>query len=243
MTGPSVFGAGWEEGKAAALYRPFIHAYATSTLMGENTPSNAGSAWQWPRYATAEYRRSGAFGATKGNRWTSGAKPEAGPWQSFVQLVYNGRQRPISAGPDSADAEYLAARAALERVWREHGQSETEYGGLSFFYDQHFLPAAQNATGLLIGRSPMPIASVVSGNASDGSSRLALRTFRPLRSGGAIRYTLDGCAVTASSAVYREALALGADATLRAATFEPLLTPSRELAWTTQESAHGRQVK
>ena len=126
MTGPSVFGAGWEEGKAAALYRPFIHAYATSTLMGENTPSNAGSAWQWPRYATAEYRRSGAFGATKGNRWTSGAKPEAGPWQSFVQLVYNGRQRPISGGPDSADAEYLAARAALERVWREHGQSDGE---------------------------------------------------------------------------------------------------------------------
>ena len=40
---------GWEEGKAAALYRPFIHAYATSTLMGENTPSDVRSAWQWPR--------------------------------------------------------------------------------------------------------------------------------------------------------------------------------------------------
>ena len=222
---------GWEEGKAAALYRPFIHAYATSTLMGENTPSDDGSAWQWPRFATAGYRHSGTFGAMKGNRWKAASPALDGtPWQDFVQLVYNGRERPISGGPDTPDSKYLAARSQLERVWREHGQSETEYGSESFFYDQYYLPAAQNATGFFIGRSPMPIGSSGSVEVArgKGSKSFILHSFRPLRAGGTIRYTTDGTAVTKSSAVYSGPLS-PPRATLRAVTFEPELTPSREL--------------
>ena len=224
---------GREEGKAAALYRPFIHAYATSTLMGEGTPSEDGSAWQWPRFATAQYRHSGAFGAMKGSKWKWQAESPApdGPWQDFVQLVFNGRERPVSGGPDATDSKYLGARSQLERVWREHGQSETQYGGESFFYDQYYLPAAQNETELFIGRSPMPIGLVeaIRDKDSTQSQKLTLRAFRSLRPGGIIRYTTDGTAVTKTSAVYSGPLSPAPRATLRAVSFEPELTPSREL--------------
>jgi hypothetical protein len=58
-----------EEGIPAAQYRPFIHAYADATLMGEGMISNDGVGWQWPRYCTSQFRKSNAFGAVKGNKW------------------------------------------------------------------------------------------------------------------------------------------------------------------------------
>lgn len=239
---------GREESKAAALYRPFIHAYATSTLMGENTPSSDGVMWRWPRYATAGYRRSGSFGAIKGNRWTSPTIMKDKPWQSFVQLVYNGRQRPASDELNLGESQYLAARLSLQRLWEQHGRSRTpgnntEIPGPNSFFDQYYLPAAQNLTQLMIGRSPMPIAVCTCEESSHNhcnrsSGLLHLRTMRPLitHAGDQIglRYTIDSSEVTSSSTLYRGPLRLSnftGNTVVRAVSFEPSLTPSRELTW------------
>ena len=244
---------GREESKAAALYRPFIHAYATSTLMGENTPSSDGVRWRWPRYGTAGYRRSGSFGAIKGNRWTSPTEIKDKPWQSFVQLVYNGRQRPASDELNVGDSDYLAARLSLQRLWEQHGRSQAPGDSTAIsgrktdtFFDQYYLPVAQNLTQLMIGRSPMPIAVCTCEESSrihcNRSTRLLhLHTMRPLlplhlHAGHQVglRYTTDSSKVTPSSTLYRGPLRLSnfaSDTVLRAVSFEPDLTPSRELTW------------
>ena len=128
---------------------------------------------------------------------------------------------------------YLAARSELERVWREHGQNESKYGGLSTFYDQYFLPRIQNLTGMHICRSPMPIASTpVPGK----HKAITLSTFRPLR--GKIHYTTNGSAVTEKSLVYSGAtIQLPTGAVLRAVAFEPGLTRSRELKVKTDDTS------
>ena len=38
-----------EVGSAPAEFRPFIHTYATTTLMGEGERSSAGANWSWAR--------------------------------------------------------------------------------------------------------------------------------------------------------------------------------------------------
>jgi hypothetical protein len=232
---------GREEGKPTAFYRPVLHAYATSTLMGENTHTNSGVAWQWPRYATAQFRRSNAFGAIKAeNSWYGpGISPPANVVNSdLVQLVYGGRDRPSHVNY----SEYLSAKGLLEQVWQQHGAESPDT-----FYDQYYLPAAQNATGLLIGRSPMPLASVehvdmdgvgkgrgTQGGVADTTPQVlvSLRTYgRTLRAGGAIRYTVDGTAVTESSQAYpAQALHMPEGTLLRATTFEMGLDRSRELS-------------
>ena len=67
-------------------------------------------------------------------------------------LVYGGRQR-----QSQASARYNVVLEQLAQVWREYGSGSASQ---ETFYEQYYLPAAQNATGLLIGRSPMPIATV-----------------------------------------------------------------------------------
>ena len=106
------------------------------------------------------------------------------------------------------------------------------------------MPTAQNLTQLMIGRSPMPIAVCTCeegiGPCGNRSSRqvLHLRTLLPLLArpvaAGGLRYTLDGGAVTASSALYRGPLRLSEfpnTTVVRAVSFEPGLTHSRELTW------------
>ena len=75
--------------------------------------------------------------------------------QDLVSLVFNGRDRPGLAGYD----RYLDALHTLEGVYKAH-YAEATVGLVSTFYDQYYLPAAQNITGLRIGRSAMPIAKV-----------------------------------------------------------------------------------
>ena len=97
--------------------------------------------------------------------------------------------------------------------------------GPLFCNSRYYLPTAQNITGLFLGRTPMPIATT-------GKRRsVALATFRPLRSRGVIRYTIDGTEVTGSSAAYSGVAIVtpvGA-AVVRAKAYEAGLSPSREL--------------
>ena len=247
--------------------------------MGENTPYSGGTDWQWPRFATAQYRHSNAFGAMKGNRCAYPKPPTAhssragtvladsavwivcprlptgkGPGisppapavrQDLIGLLYGGRERPISGGPDTPDSVYLYTRAQLKAVWQEHGQNDSSVGGASSFYDQYYLPAAQNLTGLYLGRAPMPILSPgepedESSSSNRSSNGIALHTFRALRQGGKLRYTTDGSAVSASSLVYngRQIVIPTGSRLVRAASYEPKLSPSRELFVSIGSSTH-----
>ena len=50
-----------------STFRPFLHSYATATLMAEGIENSDGLAWQWPRYAVSQFRKSNAFGGCKCN--------------------------------------------------------------------------------------------------------------------------------------------------------------------------------
>lgn len=222
-----------EEAMPAAEYRPFLHAYADATLMGESMISNAGESWQWPRYCTSQFRKSNAFGAVKGNKWNgTGSMANLGPTkqpvtQDFVSLVYGGRDR----GGNVGYSQYLSALAQLHKVWVQHYAGATsEDGLLSTFYDQYYLPAVHNITGVRVGRAPMPIAS----SASDGKISLSCHKDSSMHK---IRYTLDGSAVTEHSQLYIGTITRPAGALLRAVTFAEDLDPSRELVVTDKDMA------
>jgi hypothetical protein len=135
-----------------AEYRPFLHTWATSVLMGEGVESYQGLAWNWPQAAVAQFRRSNAFGAMDGTRWRGEGLGLGNENQDLVQLVFNGRERPGLAGYYS---KYMDALMAMKQLWLNYGKNSP-----STFYDQYFLPAVRNATGLALGRSPMPILSL-----------------------------------------------------------------------------------
>ena len=105
-------------------------------------------------------------------------------------------------------------------------------GLVSTFYDQYYLPAAQNITGLRIGRAAMPIprAAVSASAASKG----VLLELMPMAAGkGAqIYFTMDGSAVTPRLDRRYESgqiLSVPAGVTLRAVSYADGLEPSREL--------------
>ena len=209
-----------EEGIPAAQYRPFLHAYADATLLGEGMISNDGENWQWPRYCTSQFRKSNAFGAVKGNKWNGTGIEKLPVAQDLISLLYNGRDRPGNAG--YAD-HYLSALSKLEQVWKQY-YSRATTGLVSTFYDQYYLPAVQNITGIRVGRSPMPIASVSQGEASLSLMEMAAGT------GAKIRYTVDGSAPSSTSPFYGgEAVPTPVGMVLRAVTFAEGLDPSREL--------------
>jgi hypothetical protein len=211
-----------EVGASPAEYRPFIHAYSTATLMGEGESSaGVGQDWSWPRYCTSQFRKSNAFGAVKGTAWSGpGISPPAAPVnQDLVSLVYNGRDRPGQAGFSTV---YLKALHTLESLWHSHGRlpDGTTPGT---FYDQYYLPAAQNCTGMLVGRSPMPVATV---------TRLVVRLATHQAFQGVadvVRYTVDGTTVTATSPVYSAPFGAHGGTTVRAKVYRGALAPSREL--------------
>ena len=112
---------------------------------------------------------------------------------------------------------------------------------------RYYLPAAQNLSGLQIGRSPMPIATLQSyptleatmANASLVSDTAAVVTLSTFTFGNGsaasetiIRYTLDGSAPSQSAGkLYSagERLRVGTGARLRAVSEQTGLAPSREL--------------
>ena len=100
--------------------------------------------------APAGFCRSNTFGAIKGSGWTGPGVHASLPddRQDLAQLILNGRERP---GLNGYSAQYTAL-ATLKRVWLEHGATDPDN-----FYDQYYLPAEQSATGLMLGRSPMPV--------------------------------------------------------------------------------------
>lgn len=214
-----------EEGILPAQYRPFLHAYADATLMAEGMISNDGVKWQWPRYCTSQFRKSNTFGSVKGNKW-NGTGMESNPGvQDLVSLLFGGRDRPGLPGYD----QYLQTLHALEVIWQQHYADSTD-GFESTFYDQYYLPAAQNLTGLRIGRAPMPIAKQQQRN---GLVSLELMTMAE-NTGAQIHYTLDATAVRPQSALYTAGLKLRVPpgGMLRAASYATGLDRSRELTFT-----------
>ena len=197
-----------------STFRPFLHSYATATLMAEGVVNTDGLGWQWPRYAVSAFRKSNAFGGCKCTGWRGPGISAPAPADSYelAQLVYGGRQR-----QSQTSAAYDSVLDELETVWREHGQAA---GGT--FYDKYYLPVAQNATGLRIGRSPMPIATTI------GGTNVKLSVFAASTS-AQIRYTVDGSAPSRSSTVYTSTLALAAGTQLRAVSDTSGLDLSREL--------------
>ena len=197
-----------EVGSAPAEYRPFIHSYATATLMGEGEKSNVGTNWSWARYCASQFRKSNAFGSIKGTGWTGPgiSAPNVGN-QDLVQLVLGGRERP---GLPGYSERYLPTLRELQTVWRAHGDPKGENGNeVGSFYDQFYLPAVLDLTKAelgqySVGRSPMPIATVLpSPGADSGHRRIQLEIFRSNASNGdALRYTTDGMEVSDQSTLY-----------------------------------------
>ena len=68
--GTLIFHDTLHHGMPVAEFRPFLHTYATATLMSEGVHSSNGTSWQWPRYAVSQFRRSNAFGDGVYSHWT-----------------------------------------------------------------------------------------------------------------------------------------------------------------------------
>jgi hypothetical protein len=217
--------------RPVAEFRAFLHTYATALYMGEGVKSNAGIDWSWPKAATAQYRRSNSFGALDMEPAWYGPGINLSSTrdsQDLVPLLYNGRQCPDSSTTDGLAgfiSNYLPALEKLKEVWLEHGKGKNNTAS---FYDQFYLPAAQNITGLMLGRSPMPIATPATMAAVTGIV-VQLYTF-----GGDVpmRYTLDGSAPSDNGILYSDAKALSIPrgGHLRAISERIGLAPSRELS-------------
>jgi hypothetical protein len=122
---------------------------------------------------------------------------------------------------------YLSTLAQLKAIWEQHYAGSTS-GHVSTFYDQYWLPASQNLTGLRVGRAPMPIPTTL----ADPSSHVSLTLMSMAADTDAtIRYTLDNSIVTPQSSECHRGvkIRIPAGATLRAVTFAAGLDPSREL--------------
>jgi hypothetical protein len=230
-----------EVGGAPAEYRPFIHAYATTTLMGEGEKSNAGTNWSWARYCASQFRKSNAFGSIKGTGWTGPgiSAPNSVGNQDLVQLVLGGRERP---GLPGYSERYLPALRELEAVWRAHGDPNGKSSkGVDAFYDQYYLPAVLNLTNVElghygVGRSPMPIASLMPLSGADSGQahkHVQLVIFRSdVSNEDTMRYTTDGTEVTYQSTVYTGIpIEVATGAVVRARNYRGAggMPPSREL--------------
>lgn len=109
--------------------------------------------------------------------------------RDLVELVYGGRVgNPGWVGEPQYTTSYLPALRRLEKVWLEHGRKGSDVGS---FYDQFYLPTVLNATGVIVGRSPMPIARVVTTEDNRTTVSVWLSIFGQVDD-TQIMYTLDG---------------------------------------------------
>ncbi|MEO1450735.1 MAG: chitobiase/beta-hexosaminidase C-terminal domain-containing protein, partial [Bacteroidota bacterium] len=201
-----------QSGVAAAAFRPFIYSYATSTYMGENAPAS-GEDWAWARYAMGQYRRSNAFGVTKGDGWVGFEGVE----KYLIGLVWGGRGRAFITGYDSV---YMPILTQLKTLWQSYGDDP-------HFFDRYYHPEAQLLTGFKIGRTGMPI--FVFDSLSGGQINLALSSWTPAAT---IHYTLDGTIPDAGSPIYQAAIDLSNVDTLRAIALHPEYEESAVAIWT-----------
>ena len=105
--------------------------------------------------------------------------------------MYGGRVgNPGWVGEPQYSSSYLPALRRLEQVWVEHGRNVSDAGRRSF-YDQFYLPTVLNATGVMVGRSPMPIAKVVTTDDDRTTMSVWLSIFVQVAE-TRILYTLDG---------------------------------------------------
>lgn len=197
-----------QDGWVGSQLRPFIHTYATTMYLAENTPSKSGIHWQYPRYVTTQFRKANSIGTTKGDKWTDAEGEVMGERNALVCLVYNGRN---NYGYNYL--KYNAALEALRDLWEEKGDEP-------FFYDRYYLPKAQELTGYRIGRAAMPIASW---EVSGGEATLTLKTLTPR---AVVHYTKDGTTPTRESPQYHGPITVEPGATISARAFADDLAPS-----------------
>ncbi|MEN0006117.1 MAG: chitobiase/beta-hexosaminidase C-terminal domain-containing protein [Bacteroidota bacterium] len=197
-----------QSGVAAAAFKPFVYAYATSTYMGENAVSDAGPGWAWARYAMGQYRRSNAFGVTKGDRWEAAN----GVDKYLIALVWGGRGRPDVIGYES---EYLPVLNQLRTLWEQYGDDP-------YFFDRYYHPEAQILTGFEIGRAGMPIFQL--DTISDNNIQLTVTSWTPNTT---IRYTTDGTEPTVAATAYIAPLSWDGQQQLRFRAFRSDLDDSR----------------
>jgi hypothetical protein len=213
-----------QTGTAVAQWRPVIASYASATIMGELMTGRDGDQWPWAQ-SMSQFRSGNCIGSIKGNAWTGpGCDPPTSASgdgkecknEALIALVLGGRSSNMP--PADIHPEYWLARAALHELWKERGNE-------TFFYDQFYMPAAQNATGMTqVGRAGMPISTVTGATAWT----VALETRSVY---GVVRYTISTtCAPpTNDSKVATTAIQVSAGECLCARTFVQGLAPSREL--------------
>ena len=203
-----------QSGVAAAAFRPFIYAYATSTFMAENAQVDAGADWAWARYVLGQHGRANAIGVTKGDGWQGFEGVE----KYLVGLVWGGRGNPDVAG---FEAQYAPVLAELERLWLDYGDDPN-------FFDRVYHPEAQRLTGYAIGRAGMP---AVERQPSGRGERVTLGTWTE---GAEIRYTLDGAVPDESARLYTAPFVVAPGTTVTARAFRADLDPS---LWATEGGA------
>lgn len=200
----SIQQAGWE----IAQQKPFLYTYATSVSMTEGVYTRSGPSWQYPRYFTAQFRKSNNFGKTLGGKWYFPDGQSMKDVRNLVTLVYNGRD-------DVTGPKYREVLEQLYQLWKEKGDQP-------FFYDRYYLPRVQELTGQRIGRAAMPI---IEKEEQGSTFRITLRTLTP---GAKIYYTTDGALPTKNSLVYTKPFELNSHdiMKLKARSYSPELDPS-----------------
>ncbi|MEM8584833.1 MAG: T9SS type A sorting domain-containing protein [Bacteroidota bacterium] len=167
-----------QSGVPAAGFKPFIHAYATATYMGETAVTTAGADWAWPRYVVNQFGKSNAIGFNKGDRWPGFEGVE----RYLTSLVWGGR-----GNRDVADFDqvYLPISQQLETLYEQYGDDE-------FFFDRYYHPEAQLLTGYTIGRAGMPWVEIENDGCEDDpcacNTQYTISSWTP---GAVFRYAFD----------------------------------------------------
>ena len=109
--------------------------------------------------------------------------------RDLVELVYGGRVgNPGWVGEPQYSSSYLPALRRLEQVWLEHGANGSD---VDYFYDQFYLPTVLNITEVMVGRSPMPLATVATTEDDQTAVSVWLSIFGQVDQ-TQIMYSLDG---------------------------------------------------
>jgi hypothetical protein len=126
------------------IFLPFVDTYATVTLRGEYI-ANKDRAWPYPRYVTSQFRRANTIGMQKGDRWDVPQRE-----QDALNLLFNGRTWAVDASVKLDERAYMRddyhpKLMILKKLWQEKGHFPD-------FYEKHYLPKAEELTGLKLPR-------------------------------------------------------------------------------------------